>query len=143
MVFCLPCMCILLILCSRGAHRHQHATHAGLTIYSVVPTTLGVGVALVRSCKGNEAIALLLTVASNMLGIVTVPLMLKMLLHNRSDVSVVINLLDLFIKLAITIVAPSVVGKVRSSGALIQHHGSLASYMHLWLLPGAVLSAAA
>jgi sodium/bile acid cotransporter 7 len=64
------------------------APAAGLTLFSVVPTTLGVGVALVRSCKGNEAIALLLTVASNMLGIVTMPLMLKMLLDNRSDVSV-------------------------------------------------------
>jgi sodium/bile acid cotransporter 7 len=77
-----------------------------------VPTTLGVGVALVRSCKGNEAVALLLTVASNMLGIVTMPLMLKMLLDNRRDVSVTINILDLFLKLFITIFVPSVLGKV-------------------------------
>lgn len=32
-----------------------------------MPTTLGIGVALVRSCKGNEAIALLLTVGTNMM----------------------------------------------------------------------------
>ena len=35
---------------------------AGLALFCTVPTTLGVGVSLVRSCKGNEALALLLTV---------------------------------------------------------------------------------
>lgn len=39
----------------------------GLVIFSAMPTTLGVCVALVRSSKGNEAIALLLTVATNIL----------------------------------------------------------------------------
>lgn len=48
-------------------------------MFCVVPTTLGVGVALVRSCKGNEGIALLLTVGTNMLGVVTMPLMLKLI----------------------------------------------------------------
>ena len=34
---------------------------------SLVPTTLGVGVALVNACKGNEAVAILLTVGTNIL----------------------------------------------------------------------------
>ena len=38
---------------------------------AAVPTTLGIGVSLVRSCKGNDGLALLLTVGTNMLGIVT------------------------------------------------------------------------
>ena len=32
-----------------------------------MPTTLGVGVALVNACKGNEAVAILLTVGTNIL----------------------------------------------------------------------------
>lgn len=35
-------------------------TTTGLTIFCVVPTTLGVSVALVRSCKGNEGVALVM-----------------------------------------------------------------------------------
>jgi sodium/bile acid cotransporter 7 len=42
---------------------------AGLALFAAVPTTLGVGVSLVRSCGGNEGLALLLTVASNIIGI--------------------------------------------------------------------------
>jgi sodium/bile acid cotransporter 7 len=44
----------------------------GLALFCVVPTTLGVGVALTAVSKGNQALALLLTVATNLLGIVTV-----------------------------------------------------------------------
>jgi ACR3 family arsenite efflux pump ArsB len=44
----------------------------GLALFCVVPTTLGVGVALTAASKGNQALALLLTVATNLLGIVTV-----------------------------------------------------------------------
>lgn len=41
---------------------------AGLTIFAAVPTTLGVGEALVRASKGNAALALLLLVSTNSLG---------------------------------------------------------------------------
>lgn len=44
----------------------------GLALFCVVPTTLGVGVALTAASKGNQALALLLTVVTNLLGIVTV-----------------------------------------------------------------------
>lgn len=44
----------------------------GLTIFCVVPTTLGVGVALTAASRGNQALALLLTIVTNLLGIVTV-----------------------------------------------------------------------
>lgn len=56
--------------------------HAGLAMFCVVPTTLGVGVALVRSAKGNEGIALLLIVGTNLLGVVTMPFMLKFIFLN-------------------------------------------------------------
>ena len=55
-----------------GAHHHPGCVPlsplpAGLVIFSLVPTTLGVGVALVNACKGNEAVAILLTVGTNIL----------------------------------------------------------------------------
>lgn len=58
--------------------------HTGLTIFSVAPTTLGVGVALTTACGGNEAIALLLTVGTNMLAVATMPPELRLLLAGQS-----------------------------------------------------------
>ncbi|KAL4419051.1 hypothetical protein ABPG77_010330, partial [Micractinium sp. CCAP 211/92] len=78
---------------------------AGLTLFAAVPTTLGIGVSLVRSCKGNEGLALLLTVASNLLGIFTMPIWLKALFHGSS----------LNVHLVITILVPSVIGKTTLS----------------------------
>ncbi|KAK9811711.1 hypothetical protein WJX72_008825 [[Myrmecia] bisecta] len=40
----------------------------GLAIFCVVPTTLGVGVALTAASKGNQALALLFTIGTNLLG---------------------------------------------------------------------------
>mmetsp|Transcript_17974 Transcript_17974/g.38641 ORF Transcript_17974/g.38641 Transcript_17974/m.38641 type:complete len:386 (+) Transcript_17974:901-2058(+) len=88
----------------------------GLVIFCVVPTTLGIGVALVRSCKGNEAIALLLTVGTNMLGVFSMPLELKLLFvgyePSNPDLDIKINIPDLLVKLLITILVPSVLGKL-------------------------------
>jgi len=44
------------------------ARQAGLTIFAAVPTTLGVGEALVRASKGNAALALLLLGGTTSLG---------------------------------------------------------------------------
>ncbi|KXZ41843.1 hypothetical protein GPECTOR_263g673 [Gonium pectorale] len=85
----------------------------GLTIFCLVPTTLGIGVALVRSCRGNEAIALLLTVASNMLGVFTMPLYLRLLFlnHDTGGLKLNIDIPNLLVKLSLTILVPSVIGK--------------------------------
>lgn len=45
----------------------------GLALFCCVPTTLTSGVTLVRNAKGNVALALLLTVSTNLLGVFTVP----------------------------------------------------------------------
>lgn len=86
----------------------------GLVIFCIVPTTLGVGVALVRACKGNEAIALLLTVGTNILGVFVMPGMLKFIFLGceTSGLSLTIDIPDLLLKLVITILVPSVLGKV-------------------------------
>ena len=46
-------------------HTHTQHTFAGLTVFCVAPTTLGVGVALTVACGGNDAVALLLTVGES------------------------------------------------------------------------------
>lgn len=76
-----------------------------------MPTTLGVGVALVAAAKGNQALALFLTVATNVLGIVSVPYELKLILRGSSSVS--IDALDLFVKLICTVLVPTIIGKVQ------------------------------
>lgn len=66
--------------------RHRAAL-AGLALFCVVPTTLGVGVSLVRSCRGNEALALLLTVGTNVVAIFLMPLWLKALYSGQSELN--------------------------------------------------------
>jgi sodium/bile acid cotransporter 7 len=38
---------------------------AGLTLTTAVPQTLGIGISLVRSCGGNEGLALMMTAGTN------------------------------------------------------------------------------
>ncbi|PNH09242.1 putative sodium/metabolite cotransporter BASS4, chloroplastic [Tetrabaena socialis] len=91
-----------------------------LTIFCVAPTTLGVGVALTSACGGNEAVALLLTVGTNMLAVLTMPPELRLLLPpsrrhvegGGSSGGGSVNVADLLIKLLITVVAPVIIGKM-------------------------------
>ena len=46
---------------------HPREFAVGLAIFCVVPTTLGVGVALTAASNGNQALALTLTVSTNLL----------------------------------------------------------------------------
>lgn len=75
-----------------------------------MPTTLGVGVALTAASKGNQALALLLCVVTNLLGIVTVPYELRLLLSGSNVVSVEPG--PLVLKLSLTVLVPAVIGKV-------------------------------
>lgn len=90
----------------------------GLCIWVAMPTTLGVGVALVRSCGGNDSLGTIITVVSNVLAIFIVPPMLKFLFlgldqgSGSLQFSINIDIPDLLLKLSITILAPAVVGKV-------------------------------
>mmetsp|Transcript_20831 Transcript_20831/g.44753 ORF Transcript_20831/g.44753 Transcript_20831/m.44753 type:complete len:254 (-) Transcript_20831:94-855(-) len=82
-----------------------------------MPTTINSGVALVKAAKGNVALALLLTVASNLLGIFTVPFTLALLLV-VDDVA--IDPFPLLLKLISMILLPLVLGKLaRESSARV------------------------
>ncbi len=88
---------------------------AGLALFCTVPTTLGVGISLVRSCKGNEALALFLTVVTNIVAIFLMPLWLKALFGSSQDLNLHVDVGTMFAKLVVTVLVPAVVGKVRSA----------------------------
>lgn len=84
----------------------------GLTIFSTVPTTLGVGVALTQAAKGDTMLSLLLTVISNLLGVVTVPYLLSIYINNSDTSSVNIDPKILAFYMLETVLAPSILGIV-------------------------------
>ncbi|KAL5716825.1 putative sodium/metabolite cotransporter bass4 [Ranunculus cassubicifolius] len=82
----------------------------GLAIFSCMPTTLSSGVALTQLVGGNTALALAMTVISNLLGIFVVPFSLSKFIANGVGVSVPIE--QLLKSLVITLLVPLLVGKV-------------------------------
>lgn len=82
----------------------------GLAVMACVPTSLSSGVTLVIGGYGNGALALLFTVSGNILGIVTSPLAVKIVLGSRTDAKV--DSMDLLVKLGVSILMPVVVGKL-------------------------------
>ncbi|KAK7344835.1 hypothetical protein VNO77_14976 [Canavalia gladiata] len=82
----------------------------GLAIFSCMPTTLSSGVALTQLAGGNSALALAMTVISNMLGILIVPLSITKFVAN--GVGVTLPTQQLFKSLVLTILIPLILGKV-------------------------------
>ena len=114
-----------------------HEFSVGLAIFCVVPTTLGVGVALTAAAKGNQALALALTVITNLLGIATVPYLLRAVLTGTPSAAVIsVDPADLAIKLVFTVLVPTAVGVVarRSSTRLATwvsaHRTALSLFSH-------------
>eukprot|EP01025_Chloroclados_australasicus_P005954 TRINITY_DN11966_c0_g1_i11.p1 TRINITY_DN11966_c0_g1~~TRINITY_DN11966_c0_g1_i11.p1 ORF type:complete len:432 (-),score=31.85 TRINITY_DN11966_c0_g1_i11:2800-4095(-) len=83
----------------------------GLAVFCAVPTTLTSGATLVMTANGNYALALMITVCSNVLGVLTAPFALKLILEGVVE-GVSINAVQLLIKLLLTILLPLIVGKV-------------------------------
>lgn len=81
----------------------------GLAVMACVPSSLSSGVTLVIQGYGNGALALLFTVAGNIMGIVTAPLMVKAVLGSLTDARV--DSVDLLVKLGVSIFMPVCVGK--------------------------------
>ena len=80
----------------------------GFLIFCSMPTTVNSGVALAQSAKGNFALALLLTVCTNLLGVLTVPFYLSMLLGVGG---VALDPLPLLVNLLLMILLPLALGK--------------------------------
>ena len=81
----------------------------GLALFCCMPTTLSSGLALTNQARGNAALALMLTVATNFIGIFTVPLVLSQLLGHLGQVE--LSAADLLRKLCLMILVPLVLGK--------------------------------
>ena len=64
---------------------------SGLSIFFIMPTTLSSGVILTRAAKGNFALALLLTVATNLAAILLIPLVMQVQHAIPSLVVIVFN----------------------------------------------------
>ena len=87
----------------------EPAFQFGLALFCCMPTTLTSGVALTAQARGNVALALLLTVLTNIVGIFTVPFVLAHLLSSLGQVELSAG--DLFAKLCLSILLPLGVGK--------------------------------
>ncbi|ERM98915.1 probable sodium/metabolite cotransporter BASS4, chloroplastic isoform X2 [Amborella trichopoda] len=81
----------------------------GLAIFCCMPTTLSSGVALTQLVGGNSALALAVTVSSNLLGTLTVPLFLSRLVAKGVGISVPIK--ELLMSLVVTLLGPLILGQ--------------------------------
>jgi sodium/bile acid cotransporter 7 len=81
----------------------------GLAVFCCMPTTLSSGVSLTQAVGGNTALALLLTILTNVLGIFTMPFLLSALLGSGSG-AVRLEPLPLLLQLLRTILLPTIAG---------------------------------
>lgn len=93
----------------------------GLALFSCVPTTLTSGVTLVRNAKGNVALALMLTVCTNLLGVFTVPFYFNAIVSSgpgdlragsAASSGMATQAVKLLVKLLFTILVPILCGKL-------------------------------
>lgn len=82
----------------------------GLALFCCMPTTLSSGIALTNQARGNTALALLLTVSTNLLGVFTIPFVLVAVLGIVGAIS--LSAQSLLVKLCLTILLPLVVGRL-------------------------------
>ncbi|XP_027163949.1 probable sodium/metabolite cotransporter BASS4, chloroplastic isoform X2 [Coffea eugenioides] len=82
----------------------------GLAIFCCMPTTLSSGIALTRLAGGNSALALAMTVISNLLGILIIPFSISKFIASGVGVSVPTE--QLFRSLILTLLVPLILGKV-------------------------------
>jgi solute carrier family 10 (sodium/bile acid cotransporter), member 7 len=86
----------------------------GLAIWCTVPTSLASGVSVTVQSGGNGALALLLTVVTNMTAVVTMPFWLSAMFATRTSGSTGgarVDAIDLLQKLLVTVLVPLLVGK--------------------------------
>ena len=93
----------------------------GLAIFALMPTTLSSGVILTRDAKGNVALALMLTVASNLSAIAIIPFSLGLVFSSAGDLEVSIDPVPMIVKLLLSILLPLILGKiVRESSNVVR-----------------------
>lgn len=84
----------------------------GLAVFACSPTSLSSAISLVIQAYGNGAMSLLLTVVTNLLGIITTPLFVSLVLGPAGKIDKV----GLLVKLLVQILVPLVIGKAMREG---------------------------
>ncbi|XP_044462291.1 probable sodium/metabolite cotransporter BASS4, chloroplastic [Mangifera indica] len=101
-----PCFSKLIL----QVHLQPQEFVTGLAIFNCMPTTLSSGVALTSLAGGNSALALAMTVISNLLGILIVPFSISRFIASGVGVSVPTE--QLFRSLVLTLLIPLILGKI-------------------------------
>eukprot|EP00946_MAST-07B_sp_MAST-7B-sp1_P005342 g5342.t1 len=83
----------------------------GLAIFFIGPTTISSGVILTGQARGNIALGLMLTVVTNLLAIISMPLVLSLVFYGVEGVTVSIDAGSLLLKLLLYILLPLLLGK--------------------------------
>ena len=83
----------------------------GLAVFFLGPTTISSGVILTGIARGNIALGLMLTVTTNLLAILTIPLTLTLVFGSVEGVTVSIDAGALLLKLLLYILLPLLLGK--------------------------------
>lgn len=87
----------------------EPAFQLGLALFVCMPTTISSGIALTTQARGNAALALLLTVVTNVAGIFTIPFVLVLVLGTMGHVE--LSAWDMLVKLCLSILLPLMVGR--------------------------------
>ncbi len=87
----------------------EPAYQIGLALFCCMPTTLSSGIALTSQARGNVALALLLTVTTNLAGVFTIPFVLVAVLGAMGQVE--LSATDLLGKLCLSILMPLAAGR--------------------------------
>lgn len=84
----------------------------GFALFTAMPTTINTGVALSTQALGSFALALVITVSTNLLGVFTVPFFLSAVLRlATANGALRIDAVPLLLKLLVLILVPLVAGK--------------------------------
>lgn len=85
----------------------------GLAIFALMPTTIASGITLVSTAQGNAALAVMLTVTTNILAVFLIPFTVQLAINNTENID--LDPVSLLIKLIVTILVPIIIGKTLSS----------------------------
>ncbi|XP_012558378.1 uncharacterized protein LOC100203086 [Hydra vulgaris] len=95
----------------------------GLVVYFCSPCTVSSGVLMITQLKGNYALAVLLTVATNVVGIFTSPLLLKWMLKTEGNFN--FDVISLLTNLLLSLLLPLVIGKLLRFVKVIKEFSSI------------------
>ena len=88
--------------------RLDNLAMTGLVVMTCVPPTLSSGIVMTETAEGNVVLGVMMTVFYNLIGVVTMPLILAWTLANKSDINT--DPLGMFVQLLLLVVLPFAAG---------------------------------